>query len=313
MMRYTLGRLSTFLPILLGVSVVVFLILHLAPGDPAVIHLKSAGIPVTEANIAAVRGEMGLDRPLPVQYAGWLRRAIRLDFGRSYLTGNPVLREVLHYLPRTLALSGGAFLLATLVGVPLGILSALHKDRVADNASRLLAFVGASIPGFWLGFLLMYLFALRLGWLPTMGRGGLRHMILPAVTLAASLTASLIRLVRSSMLENMNHRFVFYARARGIAPWRITCFHVVRVACLPVIAFMGMGFGHLVAGSVIVENVFAWPGLSRFAVAAVSARDIPVIQCYLLLMAGGYILLNLLVDLLHAGLDPRMRPGGAAA
>ena len=309
MFYFASRRLFSLIPILLGVSILTFLLMELAPGDPAVTYLRLARIPPSEKALASVREEMGLDRPLHVRYLLWLNRAVRLDFGKSYATGEPVRNEIVHYLPATLQLISVAFLLILVFSLPLGMLSALFKDRWADQFCRLLAFIGASTPNYWLGFLLMFFFAVKLGWLPPLGKGGAQYIIMPALTLSAAHIASYTRLIRAGMLENLNQRFVTYALARGLPPRFVIGRHVLKNSLLPTITALGMTPGNLIVGSVLVETVFAWPGLSRFFTMAIFNRDYPVIQSYVLLMAGIFVLCNLVVDLVYAWLDPRIRVG----
>lgn len=309
MLRFVLRRIAVLLPILFLVSVAVFLVLRSAKGDPAMAYLRLSQIPPTEEALVEARHMLGLDRPLPVQYFTWLGKALRLDFGRSYVTGKPVLDEILYYLPATLLLTGVSLLLTLVVSVPLGVLAALYKDRIPDQLTRAFAFFGVSIPSFWLGFLLVYLFSVRLGWLPALGRGGVSHMILPAITLSLMSISINIRFFRASVLENLHHRFVLYARARGVPERRVVGRHIFRNSLIPIVTAVGMHLGELFGGSVVVENVFAWPGVGRYAVTSIFNRDYPVLQCFLLLMTGIFVLCNLGVDVLYAWLDPRIRFG----
>lgn len=310
MIRFAFRRILALLPILLLVSVAVFLILRLAKGDPAMAYLRMSNIPPTEQALVGARRELGLDKPLPVQYFDWLQKALRLDFGRSYTTGKPALDELLHYLPATMLLAGVALLFTLLASIPLGVLAALRKDRLADHVLRGLSFVGVSMPSFWLGFLLVYAFSVRLGWLPAMGRGGPLHMILPVVTLSFMSIAINIRFLRANLLENMRSRSVLYARARGVSERRIVWAHVMRNSMIPIVTAIGMHLGELLGGAVLVESIFSWPGVGRFAVQAVSNRDYPVLQCFILMMTTIFVLCNLFVDIIYAFIDPRIRLAG---
>lgn len=307
MTRFIIKRLLSLIPVLFGISLITFLLLRLAPGDPAESYLHLSQIPPTPEAVAAMRAELGLDRPLTVQYLDWLGKAIRLDFGKSYATQNNVWDEMLYMLPATAELGAVSLLITLAVSIPLGILSALHKDGLADQLCRLIAFVSASIPNFWLGFLLMYFFAMKLDVVPALGRGTWLHYILPAVTLSAGYIATYIRLLRTALLENINQPFVLYARARGLSEKRIIGRHVLKHALLPAVTALGMSVGHLLAGSVIVETVFAWPGLGRFCIFAILNRDYPVVQCFVLVSAVTFVIANLLVDIAYAWLDPRIR------
>ncbi|MCL6635185.1 MAG: ABC transporter permease subunit [Peptococcaceae bacterium] len=304
MSRYLLHRLLGLVPVLLGISLITFFLLRLVPCDPAEVYLRLSQIPPTDEMVAAVRAELGLDRPLYVQYIDWLGRVLRLDFGTSFVTRKPVLDEILRCIPATLQLAFTAMAVVLLISLPAGILAALYKESLFDQGSRVLAFIGASMPAYWLGFLLIYLFALKLDLLPVLGRGGPGHLVLPSLTLALAQASTYTRLLRASMLENMNQHFVLYARARGLRERLVAGRHVLKSALLPVVTAFGMGLGHLLAGSVIVENVFAWPGVGRLCVYSIFNRDYPVIQGYVLVMTVVFVICNLLVDVAYTFLDP---------
>lgn len=310
MVDYIVKRLLSIIPVLFGISVITFLLLRLTPGDPAEAYLRLSQIPATEAAVQAVRLELGLDRPLIVQYGDWLAKALMLDFGRSYATHRPVWDEMMFLLPATAELAGVSLCITLAVSLPMGILSALYKDSWFDHCCRLLAFTSAAMPNFWLGFMLMYFFAFQLDLLPTLGRGSWQHFILPAATLSFGYIATYIRLLRISMLENMEQPFVFYARARGLKESWVIGRHVLKVALLPVVTALGMSIGHLLSGSVIVESIFAWPGIGRFCVSAILNRDYPVVQCFVLMMSVVFVTANLFVDIAYAWLDPRIRLKG---
>jgi len=306
---YIVKRVIHLIPVLLGVSVITFVLIHMVPSDPAEVYLRLSQIPPTDEAVASVRAELGLDRPLYVQYFDWLWKVLHLDFGKSFVTKQPVLAEILSYLPATIQLTACSMVIMILISVPTGILAALYKDSLFDQFSRVLAFIGASMPSFWLGFLLMYFFALKFDLLPVMGKGTYLHLILPSLTLALGHAATYTRLLRASMLENLNREFVLYARARGLKERLIIGKHVLKNAMLPVVTAFGMSLGHMLAGAVIVENIFAWPGVGRFAVFSIFSRDYPVIQCYVCLMAVIFVLCNLLVDISYSFLDPRIKIG----
>jgi nickel transport system permease protein len=312
MPRFVLKRLLLLVPILFMVSLVVFIILRLGKGDPAMAYLRLSQIPPTDEALATAREILGLNKPMIVQYVTWLGKALHLDFGLSYVTRRPVLNDILYYLPATLSLAGVSLLLTLLVSVPLGVLAALGRDRLIDHVTRALAFCGVSMPNFWLGFLLVYLFAIVLGWLPPMGRGTPAHMILPAITLSLMSLSINIRLIRASMLENLGSRSVLYARARGLSELRIVGFHVLKNSFIPVVTAIGMHVGELLGGAAVVESVFAWPGVGRYAVSAICNRDYPVMQCFILFMVVIFVICNLLVDICYALLDPRIRVQGGA-
>ena len=300
---------------LIGVSLIVFLLLHLGPNDPAMSYLRLSGIPPTDQALVEARLELGLDRPLAVQYLAWHGKAVRLDFGRSYVTGAPVTDHLLHYLPNTLYLAGVSVLLTILLSVPLGILAAVYKDRWPDHLSRALAYIGVSTPSFWLGFLLMIVFSVKLNWLPSMGMGGFSHVIMPALSISLMSMCVNMRLIRGNMLDQTHNRHILYARLRGVPESRIVTRHVFKNALIPVITAMDMHIGEILGGAVVAEVVFSWPGVGRYAVSALYNRDFPVMQCFVLMMTVIFVLCNLLVDILYAAVDPRIRleNGGSRA
>jgi nickel transport system permease protein len=308
--RYILRRLA-FLPVLLlVVSLVVFCILRLAPGDPAQSYLRLSQIPPTAENLAMAREALGLDKPIGAQYVTWLGNAVRLDFGRSYVTGRPVIDEMLYYLPATLELAGASFGITLVFSIPLGVWAALRKDSIEDHLTRALAFTGVSLPNFWLGFLLVWFFSVHLGWLPPLGRGGLAHLVMPAFSLAIMSLAVNTRLIRASMLETMHNRFVLYARMRGVPERIVVWKHMFVNALIPILTATGMHVGELLGGAVVVEMVFAWPGVGRYAVSGIYNRDFPVLQCFMLVMTTIFVLCNLAVDIAYAFADPRIRLAG---
>lgn len=306
MLRYAATRLLLLVPILLGVSLVVFILLRTGENDPALSYLRLSNIPPTDAALEEARTALGLDKPLPAQYVDWLARAVRLDFGRSYVTGAPVTSHLLHYLPNTLYLAAVSLLLTVVLSLPLGIAGAVWKNRWPDHCTRILAYLGVSTPSFWLGFIMILLFSVKLGWLPSMGMGGFRHVIMPAVSVALMSMCINMRLIRGSMLEQMHSRSVLYARIRGVTRGRILGNHVLRNSLIPVITAMGMHIGEILGGAVVAEVVFSWPGVGRYAVSAIMNRDFPVMQCFILMMTLIFVLCNLATDLLYACIDPRI-------
>ncbi|WP_342323183.1 nickel ABC transporter permease subunit NikB [Kosakonia sp. BYX6] len=307
MSRYFFKRLLLLIPMIFAASVVIFLLLRLGAGDPAMDYLRLSNLPPTPDMIAATRVQLGLDQPLIDQYAHWLWRALHLDFGISYATQRPVLDDVLHFLPATLQLAGAALVLILLTSVPLGIWAARHRDGLPDFLVRAVAFLGVSMPNFWLAFLLVMFFSVHLHWLPALGYGGWQHLILPAVSIAFMSLAINARLLRASMLEAAGQRHVTWARLRGLSEKQTERHHILRNASLPVITALGMHIGELIGGTMIIESIFAWPGIGRYAVSAIFNRDYPVIQCFTLVMVMVFVLCNLIVDLLSAALDPRIR------
>ncbi|WP_039057800.1 nickel ABC transporter permease subunit NikB [Enterobacter sp. Bisph1] len=307
MIRYLCQRLLLLIPMIFAASVAIFLLLRLGAGDPAMDYLRLSNLPPTPEMIAATRLQLGLDQPLVSQYFHWLWRALHLDFGISYATQRPVLEDVLHFLPATLQLAGAALVLIFLTSVPLGIWAARHRDGLPDYLVRAIAFLGVSMPNFWLAFLLVMFFSVHLRWLPAMGYGGWQHLILPAISIAFMSLAINARLLRASMLEAAGQRHVTWARLRGLNDKQTERRHILRNASLPVITAMGMHIGELIGGTMIIESIFAWPGIGRYAVSAIFNRDYPVIQCFTLVMVIVFVVCNLLVDLLSAALDPRIR------
>lgn len=306
MRRYLLKRLSYLIPVMFGVSIVTFALIRLAPGDPAELILRAGGFEPTQEEIKALREELGLNAPLPLQYIRWLVNVFSLDLGESYYTGEPVVREIFIRFPATLELAGAAIALVIVLALPAGILAALYRRAATDHLMRLIAILGASLPGFWLGLLLIYLFAVKLKLLPVMGKGGLEHLILPAVTLSFGMAATYARLLRASMLEVLGQDYITVARAKGLDEEAVVLGHALKNALLPVITMLGLSFGHLLGGTVIIETVFAWPGVGRFCLEAIFHRDYPVVQAYALFMAVVFVLANLVVDLSYRFLDPRV-------
>lgn len=307
MTGFIVRRLLLLIPMLLATSLIVFLVLRLGPSDPAMDYLRLSKVPPTEQALAAARIQLGLDQPLPTQYLDWLGAAMRLDFGVSYATGRPVLPDLLHYLPATLQLAGLGLLLTLGVSLPLGIWAARYHNRLPDHLLRLVSFIGVSMPNFWLGFLLVLLFSVQLGWLPPMGRGSWAHMVMPAIAISLMSLSINARLLRASMLEVRGQRHITYARLRGLSDRQVERSHVLRNALLPVITATGMHVGELIGGTLIIESIFGWPGVGRYAVQAVFNRDFPVIQVFILSMVAIFVICNLIVDIIYAWADPRIR------
>ena len=307
MTRFILKRLLLLVPLLLGVSLVVFILLQSGDNDPAMSYLRLSGIPPTDAALAEARDHLGLDRPLPVQYLHWLWRALRLDFGTSYVTGAPVTAHLLHYLPNTLYLAVVALLLTVGLSLPLGMLAAAFRGRWPDRLGRALAYLGVSTPSFWLGFLMILIFSVKLGWLPSMGMGGISHVVMPALSVALMSMCVNMRLVRGSMLEQMHGRHILYARLRGLSERRVVGAHVLKNSLIPVVTALGMHVGEILGGAVVAEVVFSWPGIGRYAVSAIYNRDFPVMQCFILMMTVIFVFCNLLTDIVYAAIDPRIR------
>lgn len=311
MIGFVARRLASLVPLLLAVSVAIFVMLHLGRGDPALDYLRLSQIPPTDAAVAQARTELGLDRPLAVQYLSWLSGAVRLDFGHSWVTHNAVLDDLATFLPATLQLTAAALVLTLLGAVPLGVAAALARDRWPDHLARVLSFLGVCVPNFWLGYVLILVFAVGLGWLPAMGRGGASHLLLPAVATAAMSAGVLLRLVRASVLEHLSARHLVFARARGLPRRTVLGRHVLLNAMLPPLTAVGLTLGELLGGAMVVEVVFGWPGVGRYALQAISNRDFPALQGFVVVMTLVFVLCNLAVDIAYAWLDPRLRLGQA--
>lgn len=287
-------------------SLVAFLLLHLAPGDPAALILGSLSDTASEEQAATLRRLWGLDRPLPVQYLAWLGRAVRLDLGRSLRTGEDVAAMILGRLPATLELAGAAFLFLVALGLAFGMAAAFPRSALWDRLGRVLAVLAVALPNYALGLVLIYAFALSWGLFPVFGRGGVESLVLPTVTLGLSAAAGQGRILRALLLEVLAQDFVRFARAKGLRRRSVLVRHVLRAALPRMLALWGLSFGRLLGGAVIVESVFAWPGLGKLAVEAVIARDIPVVQGILLFMTLVFVLVNAGVDWLHGRLSPRV-------
>jgi peptide/nickel transport system permease protein len=316
MTGYVLRRLLQAIPVLLGVSLVAFALVRLVPGDP-VTALLGPGYNEQQASI--LRQEYALDRPMPVQYLAWLARAVRGDFGESFFTGQPVLRAIVERLPVTLELTAIGITFAVLVGVPIGVVSAVRPGRFVDHLVRIVGLLGISVPGFWLGTVLILLVSLRLGWLPS-GRfvhlwddpaENLRRMLLPGLALGTAVAAVVMRTARAAMLDAVNTDYVRTARAKGLGPRAVIVRHALRNALVPIVTVIGLQAGYLLGGSVVIEQVFSLPGVGRLALQAITSRDYALLQGTILFVAAAFVLVNLLVDLLYARLDPRIGYGGS--
>ena len=305
MLRLCLTRCLAGIPALLLVTVLVFTVVRLIPGDPARIL---AGDFATEQAVAELRQRWRLDRPLPVQYAAYVAGLARGDLGRSTATSLPVAGELGERFLRTLLLAGAAILVATLVGVTLGILSATHRATLLDFAATALALAGVSTPIFWSGLILILLFSVELPWLPAGGTGSFAHLILPAVSLGLFGAGVIARQTRSSMLETLGEDFVRTARAKGLAERIVVYKHALKNALIPVVTVLADQFGRMLGGAILTETVFSWPGMGRYLIEAIAMRDYPVIQGIILVFATSFLAVNLLLDISYALLDPRVQP-----
>jgi peptide/nickel transport system permease protein len=302
--RYLARRLVLTIPVLLGVATLVFALIHLIPGDPARAIL---GDVASEADIAQLRQQLGLDRPLAVQYVAFLGGVARADLGTSLRTGTPVVSQILERLPATVELALAAVAVAFMLAIPLGIAAAVWRGTIVDHTAMTLSLAGVSMPNFWLGPLLAIVFGVELGWLPVSGRGGLEHIVLPAVSLGAALAAVLARMTRATLADQLREPYVLAARARGVSQIRAVLLHAFRNSLIPIVTLAGLQIGAVLTGAVITETIFAWPGIGRLLIQSIGFRDYPMVQGCILLIAVTYVGVNLVVDLLYVVLDPRIR------
>ena len=304
MLRYLVRRLLLTIPVLLGVATLVFALIHLVPGDPAQSML---GDTAPAEDVQRLRTRLGLDDPLHVQYGRFLSGIVRGDLGTSFRYGTPVTQEIRSRLYRTLQLALAAMAVAIACAIPLGILAAVYRGTAVDHLAMTVALAGISMPNFWLGPLLALLFAVVLGWLPVAGTGTIWHIVLPAVTLGAALSAILARMTRASLLEEIRELYVLAARARGASRTRAVLRHAFRNSLIPVVTIIGLQFGAVLTGTIITETIFAWPGVGRLLIQAINFRDYPLVQGCILFISFTYVMMNLLTDLTYGWLDPRIR------
>lgn len=307
MIQILVRKFLEVLLFLLFITFVSFLFIRLAPGDPVLTILNVDELSVSQAQVEALREEMGFNEPLLVQYGHWLLKFIQLDFGNSYMTGQPVMDVILRGVPATLELAVGALIVMLVVSIPLGSLSALYRNSWIDHVSRILSILGAAVPSFWLGLLFIDLFGVRLNWLPTMGRDGLLTWVLPSLTLGLAISSVYVRLLRSSLLDSLSQEFIRAARARGLSERRIFFVHAFRHSLPPVITFFGVSLGSLIGGVLVIEVLFAYPGIGKLVVDAIRGRDYPLIQGYILMMAVIVFVVNTCVDLSYRYLNPEMK------
>jgi peptide/nickel transport system permease protein len=304
-MRYLVKRLLAAIPVLFGVSVVVFSMLHLVPGDPVKMMLSE--FQTSPEQIARLRAQLHLDEPLPKQFGRFLWNALHGDLGASIRSRRPVLTEILDNLPSTVVLALAGMVVAIVMGVMLGVIAAARHHSWFDTCSMLTALLGVSMPSFWFGLLLMFALSLRLGWLPATGGGDVQHLIMPAVTLGMGAAAIIARLSRSCMLEVLRQEYITTARSKGLWEPLVILRHGLKNALIPVVTIVGLQLGQLLGGTVIIETVFARPGVGRLIVNGILEKDFPLVQGIVLVGATGYVFINLLVDVMYAVLDPRIR------
>ncbi|MGP8321232.1 MAG: nickel ABC transporter permease [Methanosarcinaceae archaeon] len=308
MRKFIAKRLVIAVIVMLGASLLSFCLLYLAPGNPAhAILTTQLGNDPSLEEVAFFMMKHDLNNPFLVQCSQWLYMITHFNLGTSFRTGEPVLIEFIDRFPATFELALTSMLIAVLIAIPVGIVSAIKQNTMLDHSSRLVALFGVSMPNFWLGLLLILFFSLKLGWFPCFGYGTISHLVLPAITLGTGLAAPLMRLMRASMLEVLRQDYIRTARSKGLSEHLVMWKHGLKNALIPVITHMGMQTGHLLGGAVIVETIFAWPGIGKFLVDAIYARDYPVIQGFVLVIALFFVLSNLAVDILYTYLDPRIR------
>ncbi|MEZ4868668.1 MAG: ABC transporter permease [Caldilineaceae bacterium] len=305
MNAYIARRFLQVIPVLLGVSLLVFSMLHLVPGDPVKMMLSEFA--TQPEQLERLRAQLHLNEPLPQQFGRFLWNAVHGDLGYSIRSKRPVVDEIGENLPSTFTLAIAGLLVAMLIGVPLGVWAAIRQHSWADTGSMLVALMGVSMPSFWLGLLLIFAFSLHIRLFPATGGGDLKHLVLPAVTLGLGASAIIARLTRSSMLEVLRQEYVVTARAKGLTEFWVIARHAFKNALIPVVTIFGLQFGQLLAGTVVIETVFSRPGIGRLIVGAILAKDFPLVQGVVLIVAVTYVLVNLLIDIIYAFLDPRIR------
>jgi peptide/nickel transport system permease protein len=304
-----MSRLASAAVVVFGVLCLVFFLIHLVPGDPVEVMLGESAQP---ADRAALRQSLGLDQPLLSQFGHYLGNIARLELGTSLHSQRPIADILLERLPATLELALAALLVAVLIAFPLGVVAAVRKDSAWDHSAMAVSLLGVSVPNFLMGPLLILVFAVWLGWFPVSGRSGLASLVLPAITLGSAMAAILSRMVRATLLEVLGEDYIRTARAKGLGPGAVIWRHALRNALLPVITLLGLQLGALLAGAVITEAVFSWPGIGQLVIEAIQRRDYPVVQACVLLISVSYVVVNTLTDLAYGWFDPRVRLGGAA-
>ena len=308
--RFIIKRLLQIIPMLLIVTVFAFILSNLSSGDVAEIAIRKEGGIVTEQTVAAMREELGLNKPIPMQYLDWLGRAIRFDFGTSFISKKPVIEEVLSRFPNTLYLALIATAMAMAIAIPIAMLSAKWKGSILDHGLRVLTTGAATLPDFWMGLMLLYAFGVSMGIVPVIAGSSIGNICLPAFTLSISYAAIYTRMLRSNLIEVMQSHYIKAARAKGLGQWGAMVKHGLKNAVLPCVTLVATNFGSMLSGAYAVEMIFSWNGIGKYAIESVKAKDFPVIQCYLIAVALSYILVNLIVDVLYAYIDPKIKLEG---
>ncbi len=307
MKRIILYRILWLVPIILIASFGVFCLLRLGGSDPVMAYIIHSGLPATPELIEEITHNFGLDKPLLEQYVTWLCNALKLDFGISYMNGRSVSTDFLYFLPNTLILVACGFGLTFLCSVPLGVVSVYYHNKLPDFFIGFFCFVGVSMPNFWLAFLLILFFSVYLGWLPAVGMEGAQSFILPSISIALMSICINARLIRANMLEMQKERHIIYAKMRGVNGWRLHIKHIFYNAFLPILTAMGMHIGELIGGALVIESVFALPGIGLYSIQGIANHDYPVIQCFIVVLSFCFVLCNGMVDILYGLLDPRIR------
>ena len=302
--NFLLRRLLLLIPVLWGVATLVFLLLHFIPGDPIDLMLGDSALGTDRETL---RDQLGLNDPLIIQYIRYFGDLLQGDWGTSLFSKKPVFEEIMERVPATMELMFGAMVVTILVAMPLGLIAAVKKGTWIDQGSMIFSLLGVSIPNFWLGPMLILLFSIHFDLLPVNERGGLEHLILPALTLGTSLASILARITRSSVVETLQAEYIRTARSKGISELRILLRHALRNAFIPIVTVIGLQIGVLLSGAIITEAIFDWPGLGNLLISAINSRNYPLVQGCVLFIAGSYVMVNLLIDLLYAYLDPRIR------
>lgn len=310
MRKFIVKRFLQLIPILIGITLLSFLLMQSSSMDAIDVMEQNTGGSMSEEEKAAIREELGLDKPIAEQYIVWLGGVLTGDMGVSYVSGQPVFSTFVSKLPATIALTITSILLTVLISIPLGIISAVKQNRFVDYLIRFLSFIGNSLPNFFVSLLLIYFFSLKLGWFPVMGNAqGWKSIILPTLTLALAMASKYTRQVRATVLEELNKDYVQGARARGIQENKILYFSVLKASMLTIVTLLALSIGSLLGGTAIVESIFMWDGVGKMAVDAITMRDYPVIQAYVIWMAVIYVMVNLITDIIYCYLDPRIRIG----
>ena len=310
MKKYIAKRILWAIPMLFAISFVAFVLINFMPSDPAEVALRVNEIIPTEEAILSMREQLGLDDPFFVRYFNWLSDCLKLDFGVSYTnTNRTVLEEIVRCLPATINLALMSLVIVIVVSIPVGILCAVFKNSLFDRIIRTFIFIGTAMPNYWLGLLLIYVFALKLKVLPSNGATSFSHYILPAITLSMTYISTYVRLIRNSMLDNLKENYVFYARARGLKNRSIVCKHVLKNSLQSCMTALGMSIVQLIAGTIVVENIFAIPGIGRLCISAIFNRDYPIIQAYIFMMGVLFVFCNLAIDIVQCTIDPRLKRG----